>query len=445
MNHDLTVGKPASVLLKFCLPLLGSMLFQQMYNLADSLVVGKFIGENALAAVGNSYEITLVYISFAFGVNVGCSVIAGQFFGARRYGDVKTTVYTTLISGGLLCAVLMSVGLFLGGNLLSVINTPETVFADSLLYLQIYTLGLPFLFFYNIATGVFSALGDSRTPFYFLAASSTANVLLDILFVALLSMGVAGAAWATFLCQGVSCALSVAVLLRRLRLLPQGQQSRKFSLPILGRIVRVAVPTIFQQCFISVGNVLVQGVINSFGTGVMAGYSAAIKLNNLVISCLTTMGNGISNFTAQNLGAGKLGRIKTGMRQGLKIVWVLCIPITALFFFGGGSLVSAFMQHADSTAMEEGRALLRIVSPFYFMIAIKLVSDGILRGSGMMKPFMIGTFTDMFLRVVLVYTLSAILGSVGIWLAWPGSWFVGTLISVWYYRGGIWKDVPEEI
>ena len=213
MNQDLTVGKPSRVLVSFCLPLLGSMFFQQLYNLADSLIVGKFVGENALAAVGNSYEITLVFIAFAFGVNVGCSVIVGQLFGGRNYGAVRTAVYTTFLSGGVLCAILMALGLLFGGELLHSIHTPQTVFADSLLYLNIYVLGLPFLFFYNIATGVFSALGDSRTPFCFLAGSSTANVLADYIFVAVFHMGVAGVAWATFLCQGISCILAVAVVL----------------------------------------------------------------------------------------------------------------------------------------------------------------------------------------------------------------------------------------
>lgn len=444
MNHDLTVGKPSSVLVRFCLPLLGSMLFQQMYNLADSLVVGRFVGENALAAVGNSYEITLVFIAFAFGMNVGCSVVVGQFFGAKRYSELKSAVYTTLIAGGVLCLALMAGGLCLGKWLLQLINTPENVFSDSKLYLDIYVLGLPFLFFYNIATGIFSALGDSKTPFLFLAGSSTANVVMDIVFVTVFQLGVAGVAWATFLCQGASCVLAVLVVLKRLQQIRAGETVSVFSVGILRRICVVAIPTIFQQCFISVGNVMVQGVINSFGSAVMAGYSASIKLNNLVISCLTTMGNGISNFTAQNLGAGKLGRIKSGMCQGLKMVWLVCIPIAALYYFGGGKLVSVFMEQPDGAAMTEGMTFLKIVSPFYFLIAIKLVSDGVLRGSGMMKAFMIGTFTDMALRVTLVYILSDVFGSLGIWLAWPGSWVMGTILSVLFYRNGVWKDSQPE-
>lgn len=205
MNKDLTVGHPQSVLWKFCLPLFGNIIFQQIYNIADSLVAGKFVGEEALAAVGNSYEITLIFIAFAFGCNIGCSVIVSQLFGAKKYSEMKTAVKTAMISSGILCLVLICIGIFGNGLLLTLIHTPKNILTDSKLYLDIYVFGLPFVFFYNIATGIFSALGDSKTPFWFLAASSTANIFVDILFVKSFEMGVAGVAWATFLCQGISC------------------------------------------------------------------------------------------------------------------------------------------------------------------------------------------------------------------------------------------------
>ena len=183
MNKDLTVGNPQKVLWTFCIPMFGSIIFQQLYNIADSLVAGKFIGENALAAVGNSYNITLIFIAFAFGCNMGCSVIVSQLFGAKDYGKMKTSVYTTLIFSGALCLALMIGGLLSCNTLLRLMKTQEEIMADSAVYLRIYIFGLPFLFFYNIATGIFSALGDSRTPFLFLAFSSTANILVDVLFV----------------------------------------------------------------------------------------------------------------------------------------------------------------------------------------------------------------------------------------------------------------------
>lgn len=439
MNKDLTVGDPAKVLWKFCLPLFGSIIFQQLYNIADSFVAGKFIGENALAAVGNSYEITLIFIAFAFGCNIGCSVIVSQLFGARKLGEMKTAVYTTFISSAIVCAALMLAGTLGCDGLLRLINTPENVFADSKLYLDIYILGLPFVFFYNVATGIFSALGDSKTPFIFLAASSTSNIFMDILFVTAFKMGVAGVAWATFLCQGVSCVLAVLFVLRRLRGVETDEKSALFSFPLFCRIAAIAVPSILQQSFISVGNIVIQGVINSFGSGVMAGYSASVKLNNLVITSLTTLGNGISNFTAQNIGAGKMERVRSGFKAGLKLVWMLCLPIVALYLLGGRMLVNIFMNEPSEAAMASGVQFLRIVSPFYFVVSCKLVSDGVLRGAGLMKEFMAATFTDLILRVGLAVVLSKALGAVGVWCAWPIGWSIAMVMSVVFYRRGPWE------
>ena len=314
MNRDLTTGKPETVLWSFCLPLFGSIIFQQLYNIADSLVAGKFIGEHALAAVGNSYEITLIFLAFAFGCNIGCSVIVSQLFGAKKFREMKTAVYTTLSSSAVLCAVLMVFGMACCGLLLHLIHTPEEILADSSLYLDIYILGLPFLFFYNIATGIFSALGDSKTPFFFLAVSSTSNILADILFVAVFDMGISGVAWATFLCQGASCLLAVTVVLRRLSDFSTEGKIPVFSMEIFRKITAVAVPSILQQGFISVGNIIIQGAVNGCGVGVTAGYSAAVKLNNLVITSFTTLGNGMSNYTAQNIGAGMTARVRDGLR-----------------------------------------------------------------------------------------------------------------------------------
>lgn len=444
MNKDLTVGKPESVLCRFCLPLFGSIIFQQLYNIADSFVAGKFIGDNALAAVGNSYEITLIFIAFAFGCNIGCSVLAAQLFGAKRYKDLKTAVYTSLISSAVICAVLMAVGMIFCNGLLRLIKTPEEVFADSKLYLDIYILGLPFVFLYNVATGIFSALGDSKTPFLFLACSSLSNIGVDILFVTAFDMGVAGVAWATFLCQGISCVLALVVVFRRFRKIRTEGKVQIFSWQLFGSFAVVAVPSILQQSFISVGNIVIQSVINGFGPAVMAGYSASVKLNNMVITSLTTLGNGISNFTAQNLGAAKYDRIKAGFRAGLKLVWALCIPLVLLYEFAGKWLVYIFLESPTGAAMDTGVLFLRIVSPFYFVVAAKLVSDGILRGAGMMKKFMIATFTDLVLRVALAEILSRIsLGTTGIWLSWPIGWTIAAVLSILFYATVKWEQKQQ--
>ena len=439
MTKDLTVGKPESVLWKFCLPLFGSIIFQQLYNLADSFVAGKFVGENALAAVGNSYEITLIFIAFAFGCNIGCSVVVSQLFGARRMAELKTAVYTTLVASGVVCVLLMIFGTLFCTDLLHLIHTPEDILADSRLYMDIYILGLPFVFYYNVATGIFSALGDSKTPFYFLAVSSISNIAVDILFVTAFKMGVAGVAWATFLCQGVSCVLAVAVVFRRFRAIETREKPKLFSVILLKKIAVVAIPSILQQSFISVGNIIIQGVINSFGSSVIAGYSASVKLNNLVITSFTTLGNGISNYTAQNMGAEKPERIRQGFRAGLKLVWMLSIPLTLLYVFAGKQLLYIFLDNPTGRAMQVGLQFLRVLAPFYVVVSAKLVSDGILRGAGMMRQFMTATFLDLILRVVLAKVLSGPFGPLGIWTAWPIGWTIAMVFSVAFYRGGPWK------
>ena len=440
MNKDLTEGRVAPILIKFALPLLLSMVFQQLYNIADSLVAGKFISEEALAAVGNSYEITLIFIAFAFGCNMGTSILVSQFFGAKRYDDVRLAITTSYISTFVLVVVLTICGILGTDGLLSLINTPQEIFADSALYLDIYIYGLVFLFFYNLATGVFSALGDSRTPFVFLAISSTANIFMDILFVTAFSMGVDGVAWATFICQGVSCILANAVLVKRISSMTKSlEKGRLFDSRMFFKFIYLAVPSILQQSFVSVGNILVQTIINSFGSAVIAGYSAAIKLNNLVITSTTTLANAVSSFTSQNIGAAKYERVVSGWRVGIAFTECMLIPIILLFTLGADLVLRIFLDDVSSLAMATGRSFLLIVAPFYLVVAIKNISDAVLRGAGDMKPFMADTFIDLLLRVGLSWLFSSYWGTIGIWLSWPVGWSVATVISIFFYLSGHWK------
>lgn len=440
MNKDLTEGRVAPMLIKFALPLLLSMVFQQLYNIADSLVAGKFISEEALAAVGNSYEITLIFIAFAFGCNMGTSILVSQFFGAKRYDDVRLAITTSYISTFVLVVVLTICGILGTDGLLSLINTPQEIFADSALYLDIYIYGLVFLFFYNLATGVFSALGDSRTPFVFLAISSTANIFMDILFVTAFSMGVDGVAWATFICQGVSCILANAVLVKRISSMTKSlEKGRLFDSRMFFKFIYLAVPSILQQSFVSVGNILVQTIINSFGSAVIAGYSAAIKLNNLVITSTTTLANAVSSFTSQNIGAAKYERVVSGWRVGIAFTECMLIPIILLFTLGADLVLRIFLDDVSSLAMATGRSFLLIVAPFYLVVAIKNISDAVLRGAGDMKPFMADTFIDLLLRVGLSWLFSSYWGTIGIWLSWPVGWSVATVISIFFYLSGHWK------
>ncbi|MGN0778856.1 MAG: MATE family efflux transporter [Aristaeellaceae bacterium] len=430
---DLTVGRPGRVLVSYTLPLFGSIIFQQLYNIADSLVAGRYIGTQALAAVGNSYEITLIYIALAFGCNIGCSVITARCFGEKRWDEVRCAITTSLIFSAVLGLVLTLSGFLLGSWMLRLIRTPQEVFDASAAYLNIYLMGYVFLILYQVATGIFSAMGDSRTPFWFLAVSSVSNIFVDILFVKQFGMGVEGVAWATFLCQSISGTVAVMAVLLKLRRM-EGRGAAWFSFPVLRKILTIAAPSALQQSFVSVGNILIQSVINGFGTAAIGGYAAAIKLNNMTITSITALGNGMSNYTSQNLGAGKHERIRQGFRSGAVLGGSVALLFAIAYFAFASQLVGVFITDGNAAAHSIGVQFLRIVAPFYVVVAMKLISDGVLRGSSQMKAFMVSTMTDLFLRVTLAFLLSAFLGDiVGVWLSWPVGWMLGTILSCVFY------------
>lgn len=441
MVRDLTVGKPWKVLLGFSIPMLGSVIFQQIYNIADSIIAGKFAGEDALAAVGASYPITMIFLAVAMGCNLGCSVVISQMFGGKNYTDMKTAINTAYIFSLSLGAVLTVFGLIFCDDIMSLVNTPANIFDDSSLYLRIYIAGMLFLFLYNICTGIFTALGDSRTPLYFLLASSALNIALDLIFVTVFEMGVAGVAWATFIAQGLASICSFFVLRLRISKIKCDAKPGFFSFLIFKRILLISIPSILQQSFISVGNMFVQGIINGYGSAVIAGYSAAIKLNTFSIASINTMANGLSSFVAQNIGADKIKRIRSGFWSDIVMIGLIAVPFFICFFFFGNFFVSCFMDTNSSSgeALSVGVDFLKIVSPFYIVVASKLIADAVLRGAGAMKAFMIATFLDLILRVALAFILSMYMGVTGVWMSWPIGWVAGAVCSLIFYFSGLWK------
>lgn len=437
---DLTEGKESSVLWRFSIPMFVGVIFQQLYNIADSVIAGTFAGEDALAAVGASYPITMLFMAVAIGSQIGCSVVVSQLFGSKQYKDLKTTVSTSMIAGFVLSVVLTGFGLLLSRLFMQLLNTPDNIMRDADLYLKIYTGGFVFLYLYNVATGIFNSLGDSKTPLYFLIASSISNVALDLLFVIKFQWGVQGVAWATFIAQGISCVLSLVFLSKRLGEIGTTEKYKRFDKKLLEKIASIAIPSIIQQSFISVGNLFIQKLVNGYGSSAIAGYSAAIKLNTFAITSFATLGNGVSGFTAQNIGAGKIHRVRKAWSSGV----VLSLGVAAFFFmcyfFFGKSFLGFFMNaEVSQNAMTIGNTFLHIVAPFYFVICIKLISDGVLRGSGSMVLFMIATFADLILRVILAFILSNQFGVTGIWMSWPIGWTISMILSFIFYRSGKWK------
>lgn len=439
MVKDLTQGNPRTVLWKFTLPMLLSIVFQQLYNISDSIIAGQFAGEDALAAIGASYPITMIFMAVAIGSNVGCSVVISQFFGAGKYNKMKTAISTTIIASLVLSIILTVSGIIGTSSLMKMINTPENIFADGALYLKIYTAAFVFVFLYNTTTGIFTAMGDSKTPLYFLIGSSICNILLALLFVGLFRWGVAGAAWATFISQGVACLFSVIAFKKRLATI-KTEKYPLFSGKMLGKIASIAIPSILQQSFVSVGNIFIQAIINSFGSSVIAGYSAAVKLNTFATTAFSTLGNATSSFTAQNMGAKKLDRIKDGLKASLTMAFYIGIPCSIALFVFSDFFIGIFVSSESELVLSTGRDFLRIVAPFYFIVATKISMDGVLRGAGAMPQFMITTFTDLIIRVVLAEILSGYFGAIGIWLSWPLGWIVSTLLSILFYKSGKWKN-----
>ena len=430
---------PVSALLIFALPMMLGNFFQQAYTMADSVIVGRFVGEDALAAVGASYSLTNVFISIAIGGGVGASVITSQTFGRRDYPRMKRSVSTALLAFLAISIALGGVGLLFSRQIMVLLNTPQNILADATTYLNIYFIGLPFLFMYNVLSSMFNALGKSRIPLYLLIFSSLLNIGLDIWMVGPLQMGVAGAAWATLIAQGISAVLSFSIFLRELKTYPGKLEGRFFDLRELQNMGRVALPSILQQSTVSIGMMLVQSVVNSFGSQMLAGYSAAMRIESICIVPMSAMGNAISSYTAQNIGAGKEDRVKSGYRVSYGIIFAIAAAICLVVQLLARPLISLFLEAPSAAAFDTGIACVRFMGWFYVLIGLKMISDGVLRGAGDMTMFTVANLVNLGLRVILAVTLAPRFGIQFVWMAVPVGWLVNYLISFFEYRTGRWR------
>lgn len=439
-NDYLITQKPWKALVLFSLPIMLGNLFQQLYTMVDSAIVGRYVGEQALAAVGASYALTTVFICVAIGGGIGASVIVSRAFGAQEYSRMKSAIYTACLTF-LGVAILLSVfGLVFSRRIMIALNTPADALENAVLYLNIYFFGLPFLFMYNIVSSMFNALGKSRIPLCFLVFSSVLNVVLDWLFVVQFHTGVAGAAWATFLAQGLSAVLSFGVLLYLLQQFKTGRV-RSFDRAELSSMVRIALPSILQQSTVSIGMMLVQSVVNGFGAEALAGFSAAMRIESICCVPMNGIGNAMSSYTAQNLGAGKNERVQKGLHAafgmvvffGLVIcVWLECFHQELMVFFLG--------ENGTAAAMTTGNGYLTFMGWFFCLIGFKMAVDGLLRGAGDTKMFTIANLANLGIRVAAAFTLAPIFGVSMVWCAVPLGWFVNWLISFVEYRTGKWKS-----
>lgn len=442
MEKDYLIHKkPAQALFIFALPIIIGNLFQQMYTMADSAIVGRFVSEQALAAVGASYSLTNIFICFAIGGGMGASVIVSRYFGAKEYAKMKLAIHTSFISFLSISVVLGIIGLLCSKGIMMLMNTPADVLNMSVEYLNIYFLGLPFLFMYNVLSSMFNALGKSRIPLYFLIFSSVFNVLLDILLVTRFQLGVAGVAWATLIAQGISAVLSFLVFTRELKGLQCGDV-RVFDRAEFLSMARIALPSILQQSTVSIGMMLVQSVVNSFGTEALAGFSAAMRIESICIVPMAGIGNAVSSYTAQNIGAQKQERVVEGYRVANLMV-IVCAAVICLLLECFHRQLIMFFLGAEGTAraVSTGRDYLIFMGWFFCLIGFKMSVDGLLRGAGDMKMFTVANLVNLSIRVILSVTLAPRFGIAMVWYAVPIGWLSNWFISFMQYKTGKWRHI----
>jgi len=442
-TEKLTAGKPFKTLLLFSLPMILSVTLQQLYNICDSMIAGKFISDDALSAVSATYPITVVYLAIATGFGVGANIITARLIGEKNNKDAKTSIYTSLITIAALSVIIGLIGFLLLKPLLIMLNTNDkSYYDDAYVYLKFYTIGMLFLFIYNTVTALFQSLGNSKIPLYLLCLTTVLNLILDIVFVKA-GMGITGIAIATFISQAIASILSFITLLIYSNHVIN-DKGKLFDLRILNNITSIAIPSIIQGSIISIGGVFIQSLINSFGPSVTAGYGAAYKIVYVIVNIYTVMSNAISTFTSTNAGAGLYDRIRKGFISGLIICGILTIITTIIFLTMPEPLLSIFgNKNTSEEVTKVGKTFIYCVAPFYILLNIKIPCDGVLKGSKDMRSFMIGTFADLLIRVglsyILAYTLPDEYKIIGIFLSWPIGWLVGMIISFTAYKLGRWK------
>lgn len=438
-NDYLITEKPMRALVKFSIPMIIGNLFQQVYTIVDSAIVGHYNGETALAAVGASYALTTVFISIAIGGGIGASVIISQHFGAKRYAQMKTAIYTAMLTFLGISILLAGFGLLFSRQIMTALNTPADALEIAVVYLNIYFYGLPFLFMYNILSSLFNALGKSRIPLYFLIFSSLLNVVLDWYMVAVLELSVPGAAYATFIAQGFSTILSFLVFLKELRKYAE-KADGIFSRSELRLMTRIALPSILQQSTVSIGMMLVQAVVNGFGTQILAGFSAAMRIETLCIVPMSAIGSALSSYTAQNIGANRKDRVSQGYRAANIMIILIAVLLCMILELFHTPIITMFLDAVPSTeTVAIGESYLKFIGFFFCMVGFKMAVDGILRGAGDVKVFTVANLINLAIRVQLSWFCAPAWGVAMVWYAVPLGWFANFCISFAHYKTGKWK------
>ncbi len=436
---DLTEGNEAKLLVAFSIPMLIGNVFQQLYNMVDSWVVGNFVGKDALAAVGASFPIIFLMVALVMGVSMGSNILIAQYYGAKNMEKVRASIDTTYLFLFWSSLIFTVVGLLFAPGILKILRVPDEILGPATQYLRIIFGGIILTFGYNGVGAILRGLGDSKTPLYMLIVSTLINIALDLLFVLVFGWGISGVAWATVIAQGVSFLGSLVYLDRTHEILKTDFLRLRFDGPIFRHSLRIGLPSGIQQTLVSLGFMVMSALVNGFGTDVMAGFSAASRIDSFAGMPAMNISMALSTFVGQNLGAGKTERVRKGFLAALGMSWVISLVLGLLFFINPGILIRIFTP--DQEVIRIGSEYLRIVASFYLIFSTMFVTNGLIRGAGETIVPMIATLIAMWLvRVPAATLFSRLMGEVGLWWAMPTGWVVGMFISLGYYFSGRWKS-----
>lgn len=436
--RDLTVGKESKLIIHFAVPMLLANVFQQLYNVVDSIIVGQFIGKTALAAIGTTMPIIFTLISLIVGLSIGFNVIIAQFFGAKDYKNVQKSVDTMNIILFVYAIVFTVLGMLIMNSVLTIIKTPDDIHIQAFKYLKIYLLGLIFFFGYNGNVAIYRGIGDSKTPLYFIIFSTILNISLDLLFVAVFGLGIEGAAWATIISQAIAFFISIYYFNKFHTVLKYKFWNLNFDKYIFKKSLQIGLPTALQHSFVGLGMIALLSIVNLFGTNVVAAYSIATRIESFASLPAITFASALSTFVSQNIGAKKMKRVKNGYLVTLKTTLTITLFITLIILTFSYPLSRIFTN--DLVVINICQEYLNIVSFFFIFFTIMFVNNGVLRGAGdTLIPMLFTIISFWIIRIPLSFILSKYFGYMGIWWSIPISWFFGMTLSYLYYKTENWK------
>ncbi len=436
---DLTSGSVARQIISFSMPMLLGNVFQQLYNIVDSIIVGKYLGKEALASVGASFPILFTIIALIIGIGSGASVVISQYFGAKDYSSVRRasdTLNIFLLGAGVVISI---IGILSSRWIFELLQLPEELMPSAIVYLNIYLSGTIVFFGFNATTSILRGIGDSKNPLYYLVVATLLNIALDFLFILGFKWGIAGAAWATVISQAVAFIIAVVHTNRRHKVLRFALSGLSFDWVIFLQSVRIGLPTGIQHTFVALGMMALMGIVNTFGTNVIAAFTAASRIDSLASLPAMTLSVALSVFVGQNLGAGKLDRIKNGLKTSLTIASTISILMTIVAILWSVPLMRVFTN--DNEVVTIGRSYLIIVGVFYVLFSTMFILNGLLRGAGAtLIPMFVTLFSLWLIRIPLAWFLSRYIGEAGIWWSIPIAWFFGCTGAYLYYRFGNWRE-----